>query len=783
LRILGGARNSIAEEEEGLSEEEHIRAIKSQYSGHMVTIALGELLESISLRWSSFEEAQTFLSTCGGEIGGDGRIAVCTMHEALQIMGYRRSCAEVCCLFMALGVPCSERSTLSTAEFTRLSNFADWHHREEPQAQRAEFLLGQLELRRVLLGSLTDSERLLTGLHLALARVSATADAAGRHIRTNDEEATDDDAALCLALHGCCMQLAAAAPDSTDFAQAMLTQTGLSVFVTVIALRSALAVVRILASYILSQALVLQGFAEVTLSFLGSHTKVPSIVDLLDAAQLHAARVGSERRICIEAPGANSASTSTSDLAALYPGGPLSLLKASGRDLRSGRSDWQTPTSPNSWSVAREPREPTERERFLMANLWRPLLDIIDPEGPGPPPPLDSRFLASLLQIFQQVHVPEIVVGPGCAAVAPLVAASLHKLHLSQIAPPVLGKLLKDFELLEESHEMMGNPRSETGSSAQVHMLAVAFGGCRLLREQLAQLPADCDSGSVRKGERILRMWRGIRQRLLLRWPAAKHHSGRLATIETIKKATLEAEKEGFELESPLLASSGLLTSESSKVALPPMRLSCIGGCLFEEGSIEMELIQRLVRRWQSTQALGRCVESSASLISREHTPGQRLSSLMAHAELPSVRAQTAPAGASHASGRMSARLSPASRAGTADGGQRLKAKVMPLPWTVPARDPSSESFRSRTATPRAARHIGPLKDQLSGKAQLPRSMTATPRAAGHVDLLTDQVLGKLQLPDKVQVPRSSTATPRAAGRVGGLRRGQLANKVQLPSL
>ena len=98
--------------------------LKTSVQNKALEDALSELKGQIEDHWGGVGEAADVLSSMGGKRGGDGRIDVFTFCKALHDEGYRRSCAEVCVLFRALKVACSELSTLSKGECRRITHIA-----------------------------------------------------------------------------------------------------------------------------------------------------------------------------------------------------------------------------------------------------------------------------------------------------------------------------------------------------------------------------------------------------------------------------------------------------------------------------------------------------------------------------------------------------------------------------------------------------------------------------------------------------------------------------------
>ena len=128
---------------------------------------------------------------------------------------------------------------------------------------------------------------------------------------------------------------------------------------------------------------------------------------------------------------------------------------------------------------------------------------------------MEPELVGSLLALLQQVHVPGIALGRRAFVLANDVCKSLSQLHASPVSAEELLRALKGFEFLSKCHE-----RREDGTRGDVHTLAAALGGCRILREQLARLhgvPEASQSEFIVQGSRTLRLWRGAREKLFLR--------------------------------------------------------------------------------------------------------------------------------------------------------------------------------------------------------------------------------------------------------------------------
>merc|ERR1719305_905291 len=104
--------------------------------------ALAELQDLVTSVWKDVTRAAKFLSSCGGEIGGNGRIGLLRLQQELKKeRSYPCSSAEICVLFRALQVPCSDMSTLSISEFSRLARFEQWHDTQDKESVKSNDFL------------------------------------------------------------------------------------------------------------------------------------------------------------------------------------------------------------------------------------------------------------------------------------------------------------------------------------------------------------------------------------------------------------------------------------------------------------------------------------------------------------------------------------------------------------------------------------------------------------------------------------------------------------------
>merc|ERR1719223_2642215 len=152
---------------------------------------------------------------------GEDQIPVSALQWALKQGGYVRSLSEVCVLFRAVGVECTETTVLSRDDFMRLSDLGRIGEGNAAELSQLADVLGALQLRRMLLGCLASPQLLLVR---SLAYLSMAA--------TNGMQAPSARIRLMSALRHCELELQQLG--AHEVAKAMLSSEGLSVFVAII---------------------------------------------------------------------------------------------------------------------------------------------------------------------------------------------------------------------------------------------------------------------------------------------------------------------------------------------------------------------------------------------------------------------------------------------------------------------------------------------------------------------------------------------------------------------
>lgn len=512
--------------------------------------AVGELRDAVVSGWGS-------ASLAADALGGDsqGGITVESLHTALQKRGYLRSCGEVCAIFQGLGVQALlENSSLSRSDVCQLDRFAA-AYRESSQAvaNGPRNLLTVLQVRRVLSSTMSAADLVLARLHAALAGASGGESAGPGAIQE--------------ALEHC--QESLGSSGAVPVAEALLSAQGLRLLVRAITSPTLSPGGRILATAILSRALVQHGGPA--FGAVGDAAVVPS-----------SARGGELLR------------------------GATSIGKPD--SSRGGRG--------NSRGSA---RGASSFEMFLVAELWRPLFDAFDPsDEDAEPVPLDVPLLGRLLALLQQAHVPATLVGPEGFVLAPQITDALCRLHGGG-APMSMGTsgsgskaprkaaaatVLRRAELLKILEVMQALKESPGTVGNDVHTLATAFFGGRILRGQLARLAAESgdppSTGSARgacPGGEVLDEWLGERPRLLLRWKAWHRVENAGGKFDALTRAVSKAAESGFPMEWPSAPPAEASDAKGHRPSWPHLSS--------DEGSaegIEREMLFRLQRRWEKGQ-------------------------------------------------------------------------------------------------------------------------------------------------------------------------------------
>lgn len=204
-------------------------------------IAFRELREKMAASWGSVEKAARALSSCGGDVGGGGRISMETMHKGLNDAGWQRSLPELCCLLHALQVPCSEVATISQKEACRLASFEAFM--DGKAASDAAGTLAALEVRRVLLATMSAGDQLLARLQFGMQKAEGP-----------EGDLTEMQAVLDTCRAGLQAQ-------DVDLAKALLSRSGLHILLSAITSDALHVKIKTAAAVLLSQAIDLQSRA------------------------------------------------------------------------------------------------------------------------------------------------------------------------------------------------------------------------------------------------------------------------------------------------------------------------------------------------------------------------------------------------------------------------------------------------------------------------------------------------------------------------------------------
>ena len=517
--------------------------------------ALWSLRRLLRLQWGSLSEAGRVLSTCGGEVGGDSRVAVRTLCERLRHRdGAERlemGVEEVCVLFQAIGLPCSsDTSTLSPGELNRLAAY-DRFLPERDVRKTVEDLLTALVLRRALLGSLSAAERLL-------ARVYVEWEVAPHRDVPSAEPFME-------ALQGLLHALHPQHSSSAQVAEVAITTQALGVLVGILTASEASPDIKALAAQVLTRAIMRHG-RILTWPWPAPHAD-PS----------------SGRRLLQQATKPHVPSAATTPRPPRPPRTPTARTPTpAGRASSLSGGSTPAPTPPPASEPAHTTYAgPPDLTACLALDLWRPLLGFLDPDEDqraarrirlrtgqtmaAPPPRVCPRLFSAILELLWRARVPAMLLGPHGARLAPSVICGLQQLNSSEVSS--LERAVASFQALEQSHLAVDGRRGG-GAAAEVQALAAALGGCRFLREQLAR-QAGSEPDLCERAERMLRAWRRERQKLRMRWPKSPKRPCGMRRLEALARAVRCCELLGdFEVDWAGLDSPTAPTPEPPRATL-----------------------------------------------------------------------------------------------------------------------------------------------------------------------------------------------------------------------
>lgn len=288
-------------------------------------MALNSLREAVTAVFGSVPQAAARLSTCGGTVGGGGRIAVLRLRAELARLAppdspcRRWRCGELAVLFQALGLACSEQHTLSPFEFNRLGDVERWLTTDVADRYHLCELLRCLELRRVLLTTMAPAECTLARVYWAVCQ---SEDAAALGVQAGSDSAECANRELERALKALCAEC--------SWGEWALSSAGLWALVSTIRCAAAPMALRVEATRLLAEAA---------------------------GSRLHASR---------------SQDASTFSMAGSFHFDSTSLDVTSAQLFSSTLA---APVSPRQLSGV-------DLHAALLSELWRPLLlGVLDPDG------------------------------------------------------------------------------------------------------------------------------------------------------------------------------------------------------------------------------------------------------------------------------------------------------------------------------------------------------------------------------------------------------------------
>lgn len=465
-----------------------------------IGLALQEIQDIVVNKWGSFEKASQAIGSLNG---GAWPIQMERIHAILRTHGLWRSSSELCVVFQALGVPCAENSNAALDDFMRLQDYTYFKNGNTEKTYYNQ-LLNILQLRRLLTESLTAGERYFAEVLLATKSLSSES--------------------LKYALKNCDLALQARTDHASSTSKVLLSADGLQVFLDIIKASHQPIDVRVLATAILCSAVRVSRLAD-------AHVHETS-----EGAQSAFQAFSSVPKIgckgCIRKGKGQCCSKCIASRRAKMP--PLV-------------ADADRGCSTNNF------------DRYLMSQIWRPLMELIDPGLDLATTAPEAKLLEDILlkeiyTLFQEIRVATLVLGASTSL--PLVDQVVANLdQLRGAASPISA--LRTIKPLEPG-----------GVPSSVQILTAAFGGHCLVQHLLCE-------GSDQVREIAKPAYEALcvaRRKLLLRWLTPKGEqsvsSGQyIAKVEALGRVREIAQANGFP-EKPLA-----IMSPGSLVACGEIRL------------------------------------------------------------------------------------------------------------------------------------------------------------------------------------------------------------------
>mmetsp|Transcript_48164 Transcript_48164/g.108193 ORF Transcript_48164/g.108193 Transcript_48164/m.108193 type:complete len:753 (+) Transcript_48164:118-2376(+) len=536
--------------------------------------ALLEMREYVTKRWGSVSNGAQFLSTC--DVDGNGLFGVESLHTCLKEEGYPRSLGEVCCLFMALGVPCGVQAKVTAENFLRLHAIEANVKKHADGAARAGLVFKSLQFLRVTLSNITPPELMLMLIYMGFCRECG-------------EIPHETKPSLREALRRMRRYLVAFVGISRGLCDALTSTLGLQIMSRVITSSLVEKSLKLEAITLLSHAIAVTG---------GHQFEVRSVVDQA-VLEKWSGKGYEHLQKLLQSPGA-------------------SLQTASARSNASPRA--KARAAPVA-SLIGDMDAVASFAEHLTREFWHPVLVAYDSGAASKGlHPIDADVLDALHVIFRQLHLTDVLIKPECQELRAGVEDIVLRLHATPVHEDDADDddedddddddvdldedHLDDFEHIAESLELleeMHGSVSNTLDGREVHTLVAAYGGYRFLSDRIANLTLleAGDPTAIAMLELSTR-WCTEKDKLLRRWRPTKQ-VGAMAKLGALARAVATASAEGFQevWQAVLTGTQQLGTpADGSKMMTLPTAWHPVHG-----RGIERKLLSRLTNRWERARS------------------------------------------------------------------------------------------------------------------------------------------------------------------------------------
>eukprot|EP00746_Dinoflagellata_sp_MGD_P136075 gnl/MRDRNA2_/MRDRNA2_70062_c0_seq1.p1 gnl/MRDRNA2_/MRDRNA2_70062_c0~~gnl/MRDRNA2_/MRDRNA2_70062_c0_seq1.p1 ORF type:complete len:958 (+),score=188.18 gnl/MRDRNA2_/MRDRNA2_70062_c0_seq1:409-2874(+) len=469
--------------------------------------------------------------------GREGHVLISNLHALLRRRGYTRSSQELRVIFKGCQLTDDK---IKREDFVNLWELCEMEAVDDDTRK----CLNDLQIQRLLCQSMTPHEQLLAAVYAPALRLC---DAYGLHSAAQDSSAATDQSALVDALMNLDAELRKQAP-AVELATLLISSEGLQILTSTVGVGNA--EVGRLALSLLSKA-VAAVYAGIKCSTRDSSK--PRQLQKLESKE--------------NEPVAQSPSVNTevdwhfrAQMRVNYsPEDLLGDVRADGTKVKPKRVQLK-PVSVESAGSPQSPRPDTsydrsprlslpsnvhtsvpqqgslrsaggevsvagDLERRLCVELWRPLFSFLDPDDDSPG--LPESLLPSLWALLGRIQLAIGLIGPNAVPVSRVAAHLRHLRPGAGAAEEALQQAVSGIRGLEDR---IGD---------QVQILAVALGGCALLRSSLQMISSS--AVILTEANQLLREWSREKQRLLLKWPAPRRQLDELRKYNAAAKFKAEA--------------------------------------------------------------------------------------------------------------------------------------------------------------------------------------------------------------------------------------------------